>query len=103
MGQVAYKLDLPAGSKIHPVVHVSQLKMQVPPATSVSADLASVCSDPTQAGLPQKVLERRSILRGTKIVPRLLIQWDGFPSELATWEDVSLVPSFRKCDISIKA
>lgn len=91
VGQVAYKLDLPAGAKIHPVVHVSQLKMHIPPTTSVSTDLASVCYEVTQEANQQKVLARRSILRGAKLVDQMLIQWDGFPSELATWEDVSLI------------
>lgn len=40
IGKVAYKLEIPEDSRIHPVVHVSQLKKHVPATMTVSDDLS---------------------------------------------------------------
>jgi len=61
VGAVAYKLQLPEGSKIHSILHVSQLKKHVPKEKAVSADLTSVSTDPLMVQQPEKILSTRII------------------------------------------
>jgi hypothetical protein len=83
---MAYKLQLPAHAQIHAVVHVSQLKRHVPPQTPVSADLSTVCADPSTPVMPLLILDRALHLVGASAMPRLLVQWNTV-SSLTSWED----------------
>jgi len=87
VGAVAYKLALPPDCKIHPVVHVSQLKKHIPADTQVSSDLSSVSTDPFVEVSPVAVLDHKLVAHAGAVVPRVKIQWSGMPSTLATWED----------------
>jgi len=87
IGQVAYKLELPPDAKIHPVVHVSQLKKQVPPQQLVSQDLSALCTDPSAVLVPEKLLDNKLVQKGSSTVKLLLVQWSLLPPELATWEE----------------
>ena len=83
IGQVAYRLDLPSASAIHPVFHVSQLKKAIVRGAEVIPTLP-----PTdlEFQIPSQVLQRRIVTRDGVTVPQVLVRWSGFPSEL-TWED----------------
>lgn len=85
VGQVAYKLELPSTSKIHPVFHVSQLKQCIGPAQQVSSALP-----PPDAlfQIPVKVLQQRVRQRGVRTVAQARVQWSGGSEDQATWEDV---------------
>ena len=74
--QVAYKLDLPPTSRIHPVVHVSQLKHHISSKDQVSSDLNSLPDEATPDVSPVAVLDRRSIRSGVSPKTELLIQWE---------------------------
>lgn len=87
VGKVAYKLKLPATSKIHPVVHVSQLKQALGCDIPAEEDLPPD-SDILQAEhTPLKVLADRMVTTATGEQSRLFILWSGLPSSMATWED----------------
>lgn len=84
VGLVAYKLRLPATSKIHPVIHVSQLKRAVGSGFVASPSLPTgdYCFS-----VPLKILQRRTITRGVNSGVQVLVQWSFMPPALATWED----------------
>ena len=85
MGAVAYKLKLPASSMVHPVFHVSQLKKLVGQHHEVTADIP----DHTfQWSVPETIIQRRCITKGTNKIQQVLIKWSNMLVSLATWEDM---------------
>ncbi|KAJ1255464.1 hypothetical protein BS78_K215600 [Paspalum vaginatum] len=87
VGAVAYKLELPPTAKMHPVVHVSQLKLQVAPHVQPRMDLDTICTDPLKLLHPVQILDRRLVQKGNSTRSQLLVQWYSLPSTMATWEE----------------
>jgi hypothetical protein len=87
VGAVAYKLQLPSSSQIHPVIHASQLKKALPPNAQVTPDDALHCLMQTKVCTPVQVLNTRMQRVGNKIKQFDLVQSDGLPQHWATWEN----------------
>ena len=88
IGAVAYRLDLPRASSIHPVFHVSQLRRAIgdhvssptlPP--SLTAEMEVLLEPETIAGIRQ----------GPNGGAEVLIGWKGLPAYEATWEPIDVV------------
>ena len=80
----AYKLDLPASLKIHPVFHVSLLKpykefeefLRATPPPPV------ILSDNSEEYEVETILDKRTLRNRVQY----LVKWVGYPLHDATWE-----------------
>lgn len=85
IGAVAYKLDLPEDSKIHPVFHASQLKPAHQRVDQVQTDLPPNVS---LFQVPLKVLDYRWHKTANGMSHQGLILWTNSVPEAATWENL---------------
>uniref|UniRef100_A0A2N9H2J1 Chromo domain-containing protein n=1 Tax=Fagus sylvatica TaxID=28930 RepID=A0A2N9H2J1_FAGSY len=83
VGAVAYKLKLPAESKLHSVFHVSNLKRKLGSQEEASTMLPVIDNSDGLVPLPQAILDRRT--RRSK--EEVLVHWQGLSPADATWED----------------
>ncbi|KAJ0907443.1 putative nucleotidyltransferase, Ribonuclease H [Helianthus annuus] len=102
IGKVAYRLELPPTSKIHPVFHVSLLKechgsVHPQPDSLENFEAAEVSL------LPEAILDSRTDADNNT---QLLIKWEKLPLEDATWEDEvamkELYPFFTDIEDNVK-
>jgi hypothetical protein len=84
IGKVAYQLELPASSRIHPVFHVSLLKPCYGQPTSQISPIPAPGVFPPSSPIPTAVLNRRLSRLGKE---ELLIEWEGLPNSEASWVD----------------
>jgi hypothetical protein len=87
VGDVAYELDLPATSRIHPVFHVSQLKPKLGANTSPIPVLPPVNLEGIIQPEPMAILDRRSRPLHNRAFTEVLVHWSGQTPKDATWED----------------
>ncbi|TXG70895.1 hypothetical protein EZV62_005830 [Acer yangbiense] len=99
IGAVAYRLQLPNESQVHPIFHVSQLKRKIGDWVVSSSNLPRTGPDGQFLVYLVAVLERKLIKRNNKGVVQYLIQWSYTSPEDSTWEDASVIRNhFPKFD-----
>ncbi|KAK0571245.1 hypothetical protein LWI29_013061 [Acer saccharum] len=105
--EVAYKLELPFTSRLHPVFHVTVLKKRVGNPSIISSDLPAFDTEGNLLIRPVTALRDRNWKKGRGMtkVWQVLVQWQGVPTEEATWEDydemVERFPNFSLEDKGI--
>ncbi|GJW87713.1 ty3-gypsy retrotransposon protein [Tanacetum coccineum] len=84
IGLVAYKLELPATSRIHPVFHVSFLKPCVGEPSNQYIPLPLLSTPEGPLVQPIHILDSRKVRVKDEWEIQVLVQWDG--REEHTWE-----------------
>ena len=91
VGQVAYKLELPASSKVHPVFHVSRLRKRLYSEDNVvdPGILVEYTESPVQPHEPERILDSHELRTRHHIRHQVLVKWKDRPDEGSTWENIS--------------
>ncbi len=86
IGEVAYKLELPEGSRIHSVFHVSCLKKAIGKNVIVAIDLLLVNEEGKFILEPAEILEVCEKTLWNCMVKEYLVRWRHRPLDDAMWE-----------------
>ncbi|XP_065636308.1 uncharacterized protein LOC136070363 [Quercus suber] len=88
VGQVAYRLALPTDCSIHPVFHVSCLKLKLGSNVVPVPTLPPITSAGVLDPEPLVILQSRTKQLRSRTITEVLVQWHGHSSEDATWESL---------------
>ena len=94
-----YKLELPAHVKVHPVFHVALLKKYVSNPLHVLHKNYNLRDDGSLTVEPEAILDRRVRQLRNRSIVEVLVKWDLYSVEDATWVDLDVLhaeyPSFQ--------
>jgi hypothetical protein len=91
VGAVAYELDLPRGSEIHNVFHVSCLKRALGQHVVANEELPLVDEEGHLILIPEEILEVREKQLRNMSIKEYLVKWKNLPIEDASWENEQVI------------
>jgi hypothetical protein len=100
IGTMAYKLELPSSSRVHPVFHVSCLKKVIGDKILVETVFPKLDEEGKIILEPESITDIRILQLRNRFISEYLIKWRKLPAEDSTWEDDSFIqnhPELLKC------
>ena len=91
IGTMAYKLELPASSRVYPIFHVSCLKKVIGENLPVQTILPELDGEGKIILEPEVVIEKRTRQLRIRSISEYLIKWKNLPTEDSTWEDENFI------------
>jgi hypothetical protein len=91
IGTMAYKLELPASSRVHPVFHVSCLKKVIGNKIPIQTILPELDEEGKIILEPEAITNTRIRQLRNRSISEYLIKWRKLPAEDSTWEDESFI------------
>ena len=91
IGTMAYKLEFPASSRVHPVFHVSCLKKVIGDKFPVQTIYPELDKEGKIILNPEAITNTRIHQLRNRSISEYLIKWRKLPTEDSTWEDESFI------------
>jgi hypothetical protein len=91
IGNMAYKLELLASSRVHPVFHVSCLNKVIGDNIPVQTVLLELDEEGKIILEPEAITDTRIRQLRNRSISEYLIKWRKLPAEDSTWEDESFI------------
>jgi hypothetical protein len=91
IGTMAYKLEFPASSRVHPVFHVSGLNKVIGDKIPVQTILPELDEEGKIILEPEAITDTRVRQLRNRSISEYLIKWRKLPAEDSTWEDESFI------------
>ena len=91
IGSMAYKLEPPATSWVHPIFHVSCLKKVIGDNIPIKTLFPKLDEEGKVILEPEKISETRTKRLRNRVITEYLLKWKNLPVEDLTWENESFI------------